>query len=69
LGKDNQTILVSQYTLTWGLPSIKIAVKYLSLFWKYYKLKFLGFFTHITVPLSNDLLENKSMMLPSNLTL
>jgi len=32
LGKDNKKISMSQYTLAWGLPSIKRPRKYLSLF-------------------------------------
>ena len=45
LGKDNKKISMSQYTLTWGLSSIKRPRKYLSLFQRYCKLEIFVFFT------------------------
>jgi len=38
LGKDNQEISMLQYTLTWGLPSIKKTRQYFNLFQRQYKL-------------------------------
>ena len=40
---------MSQYALTWGLPTIKKQRKYLSLLQRYYKLKFFVFSRNLTI--------------------